>query len=92
MSAGARQAKKSDALGICLRTWQRWKRANTLEDRRIYNNEVPANKLSELEIRRILKIANEERFANLPPKKIAPMLPTNRGGPRNSDSVLSSHI
>jgi len=74
MSSGARQAKICDALGVCLRTWQRWKNANILEDRRIYNNNIPANKLSEIEIDRVLKIANEERFANLPPKKIVPML------------------
>ena len=69
MLAGARQAKICDILGVCLRTWQRWKSSNNTEDSRIYNNSIPVNKLSEIEIQRILKISNEERFANLPPKK-----------------------
>ena len=74
MLAGARQTKICDILGVALRTWQRWKSSNNTEDNRIYNNSIPANKLSEIEIQRILKISNEERFANLPPKKIVPML------------------
>ena len=74
MLAGARQTKICEVLGVALRTWQRWKNSNSLEDGRIYNNNSPANKLNEFEMQRILKIANEPRFANLPPKKIVPML------------------
>jgi len=53
MFAGARQANICEVLGVALRTWQRWKISNSHEDRRIYNNNVPANKLSEFEIQRI---------------------------------------
>ena len=74
MLAGARQTKICEVLGVAVRTWQRWKSSKNIEDQRIYNNAIPANKLSEFEVQRILKIANEEKFANLPPKKIVPML------------------
>ena len=74
MLAGARQAKICEVLGVCLRTWQRWKSSGNTEDRRVHNNPIPANKLSEFEAQRILNVSNEERFANLPPKKIVPML------------------
>jgi transposase InsO family protein len=78
MLAGARQAKICEVLGVTLRTWQRWKSleksSGYIEDMRIYNNNVPANKLSELEKQRILKVSNAPEFANLPPKKIVPML------------------
>lgn len=73
MLAGARQAKICEVLGVTLRTWQRWKSleksSGYIEDMRIYNNNVPANKLSELEKQRILKVSNAPEFANLPPKK-----------------------
>lgn len=74
MFAGARQAKICEVLGVALRTWQRWKNSKNTEDQRVYNNSIPANKLSDLEVQRILTIANEKRFANLPPKKIVPKL------------------
>ncbi len=96
MLAGARQAKTCEVLGVCLRTWQRWKSSKNTEDQRIHNNTVPANRLSELEVQRILKISNEGRFANLPPKKIVPMLADEgkyRGGPTLLDrfaAMLSS--
>ena len=74
MLAGARQANICEVLGVCLRTWQRWKSSENTEDLRVHNNPIPANKLSEFEVQRILKISNEKRFANLPPKKIVPKL------------------
>lgn len=74
MLAGARQANICEVLGVAVRTWQRWKSSKNIEDQRIYNDTIPANKLSEFEVQRILKVSNEERFANLPPKKIVPML------------------
>ena len=74
MLAGARQTKICEVLGVSLRTWQRWKISENIEDQRVNNKATPANKLSEFEVQRILKVSNEERFANLPPKKIVPML------------------
>lgn len=74
MRAGVRQAKICEVLGVCLRTWQRWKISDNSEDMRIHNHRAPANKLSELEVARILKVSNEKQFANLPPNKIVPKL------------------
>ena len=74
MLAGARQAQICEILGVCQRTWQRWKSSGSTEDGRASKKKTPANKLSELEVGRILKVANEDRFSNLPPKKIVPKL------------------
>ncbi len=74
MLAGARQAQICEILGVCQRTWQRWKSSGSTEDGRTSSKKTPANKLSELEVGRILKVANEDRFSNLPPKKIVPKL------------------
>ena len=58
------------------RTLQRWKRCEGLErgDRRPQAvRPVPAHALSEAERGQILQIANEPRFAELPPARIVPM-------------------
>ena len=63
--------------GITLRTLQHWKGGCGLErgDRRPQAvRPVPAHALSEAERERILQIANEPRFAELPPERIVPML------------------
>ena len=74
MLAGARQAKICEILGVCQRTWQRWKSSGNIEDGRTSKKKTPANKLSDLEVGRILKVANADRFSNLSPKKIVPKL------------------
>jgi len=73
-SSGARQSSVCAALGFCARTLQRWKLSVNNEDGRINNSTIPANKLSEFEVQRILNISIEDRFSNLPPKKIVPKL------------------
>ena len=60
-----------------MRTLQRWKCCEGLErgDRRPQAvHPVPAHALSEAEREQILQIANEPRFAELPPARIVPIL------------------
>ncbi len=74
---GARLRRACAEAGINLRTLQRWKRCEGLErgDRRpTAIRPVPDHALSEEERVRILQIANEPRFAELPPARIVPML------------------
>lgn len=74
LSSGASQSSICKAIGFCERTWQRWKVNSSNDDRRSYVNKSPSNKLSEFEIKRILSICNELRFASLPPNQIVPLL------------------
>jgi hypothetical protein len=74
---GARLEYACAEAGITVRTLQRWKRCEGLErgDRRPQAvRPVPAHALSEAERGQILQIANEPRFAELPPARIVPML------------------
>ena len=74
---GARLEYACAEAGITVRTLQRWKRCEGLErgDRRPQAvRPVPAHALSEAEREEILRIANEPRFADLPPARIVPML------------------
>ena len=74
---GARLRRACAEAGITVRTLQRWKGGCGLErgDRRPQAvRPVPAHALSEAEREEILRIANEPRFAELPPARIVPML------------------
>lgn len=74
---GARLRRACAEAGITLRTLQRWKGSSGLErgDRRPQAvRPTPAHALSEAEREEILRIANEPRFAELPPARIVPML------------------
>ena len=74
---GARLRRACAEAGITLRTLQRWKGGCGLErgDRRPQAvRPTPAHALSEAERGQILQIANEPRFAELPPGRIVPML------------------
>ena len=74
---GARLRCACAEAGITLRTLQRWKGGCGLErgDRRPQAvRPVPTHALSEAEREEILRIANEPRFAELPPARIVPML------------------
>ena len=74
---GARLRRACAEAGITLRTLQRWKGGSGLErgDRRPQAvRPTPAHALSEAEREEILRIANEPRFAELPPARIVPML------------------
>jgi len=72
--AGARQAPACQIVGISKRTLQRWFDPKNGSDGRLQTSHRPANKLSELEQQRILKVANAAAYADLPPCKIVPKL------------------
>jgi len=64
-------------VGIDIRTLQRWKQGGGLTqgDRRpTANHPKPAHALTDEERGQILRIANEPRFAEVPPARIVPML------------------
>lgn len=74
---GARLRRACVEAGIHVRSLQRWKRGEGLErgDRRPEAvHPAPKHALSQEEREQILRIANESRFAELPPARIVPML------------------
>jgi len=73
-SSGARQDKACEVIGISAKTLQRWEQPGNEEDGRIEAKHEPKNKLTELERQRVIRIANEPEFANLPPTQIVPKL------------------
>lgn len=75
--SGARQAEACEVIGISAKTLQRWHNQDNLQDGRIDAHHSPANKLTELERQRIIKVANEAAYANLSPSKIVPTLADN---------------
>jgi putative transposase len=76
-AAGARLKPACEVAGIDLRTLQRWQAGGGLTggDRRPQaERPIPAHALSEAERAQILAVANEPRFAAVPPARIVPML------------------
>lgn len=74
VAAGARLEKACDVLGLSARTIQRWQARGGGQDLRHGPKRVPANKLSEAEERRILKVANSPEYRDQSPKQIVPKL------------------
>ncbi len=72
--AGARQSTACEIIGISTKTFQRWNLSDNGQDGRLDADHAPTNKLTELERQRIIKIANEPEYADLPPNKIVPTL------------------
>jgi len=72
--SGARQIKACEVIGISDRTYQRWTQNNHLRDGRLDAKHVPSNKLTALERQRIIRVANEPAYADLPPCKIVPLM------------------
>jgi len=72
--AGARQSKACECIGISAKTFQRWCQPDNACDGRLDAKHAPCNKLTELERKRIIKVANEPEYADLPPSKIVPKL------------------
>ena len=75
--AGARLAPACAVVGIDARTAQRWKTGDGLShgDHRVDAvRPEPSHALSEAERARIIEVANEPRFADMPPARIVPML------------------
>lgn len=76
-SAGARLGPACELAGIDIRTLQRWRAGGGLVrgDRRpTAPRPTPGNALSEAERKRLLEVANEPRFAEVPPARIVPTL------------------
>lgn len=74
--SGARKKMACRELGISQRTLQRWLRESTpLGDQRaLAKRPAPRNKLSNEEIKAIIKVANQPEFQSLPPSQIVPIL------------------
>jgi transposase InsO family protein len=76
-SSGARLHLACEAAGIDLRTLQRWKASDGLiagDGRPQAVHPVPAHALSPAERAEVLRVANEPRFADVPPARIVPKL------------------
>jgi transposase InsO family protein len=73
---GARLEPACELSGVDARTVQRWKRQGLshADKRPSAARPTPAHALSATERERIVQIANEPRFAELPPARIVPML------------------
>ena len=75
--AGARLRLACETAGIDVRTLQRWKDRQGLtagDGRPAAVRPVPDHALSSAERAQILRVANEPRFADMPPARIVPML------------------
>lgn len=73
-ASGARQSQACELLGLSAKTLQRWAQPDNLLDGRLEAMHEPKNKLTVLERQRMIKIANEPGYADLPPGKIVPRL------------------
>jgi transposase InsO family protein len=71
---GARLAKACEVMGVSSRMVERWKASKSCEDEREGPKSEPANKLTELERKRILKEVNSLEHRDLSPKQIVPKL------------------
>ncbi len=72
--AGARQSKSCEIIGMSAKTLQRWSQLDNVQDGRLEAKHEPVNKLTELERQRIIKVASEPEYADLPTNKIVPKL------------------
>ena len=90
-AAGARLELACEIAGIDVRTLQRWKAHEGLvagDGRPQAVRPVPAHALSEEERAELLRVANEPRFAAVPPARIVPML-ADEGVYLGSESSLA---
>jgi transposase InsO family protein len=74
--AGASRATACRELGICLRSYQRWRQGGGVrtDGRTDAVRAEPANKLTAGERERIVEICNQPEYRSLPPSQIVPML------------------
>jgi len=73
-NSGARLEPAVAAIGLSIRTFQRWNQQADGADRRRGPSSSPANKLAPLERQKIVAIANSPAFRDLSPKQIVPQL------------------
>ncbi len=74
---GARLKQACEVAGISVRTLQRWQASDGLQkgDGRPHaQRPTPGHALTPQERQRLLQVANEPRFADMPPARIVPML------------------
>lgn len=77
VAAGSRRAPACETLGICERTYRRWRRSEreiVADGRPGAERQAPANKLTPEEREQILALCHKPEFANLPPGQIVPVL------------------
>lgn len=75
--SGARLRLACETVGIDVRTLQRWQASDGLtagDGRPAAVRPVPQHALTEAERAELLRVANEPRFADVPPARIVPML------------------
>lgn len=74
VTQGAGQAKACSVVGLTARTFQRWRKDPDGVDGRTTRVQEPVSKLTELERRRMIAIANSPEFGQLSPSQIVPRL------------------
>lgn len=84
---GARLQVAVEALGLSVRTFQRWQTQDDGADRRRGPNTAPSNKLTAAERDQVLATANTAEFRDLSPKQIVPRL-ADRGDYLASESTF----
>ena len=82
---GCRQEKACEVVGINSKTYQRWVLRPVLGDQRRGPTLEPANKLTEEERLKIIKVSTENEFCNMSPHQIVPSL-ADRGEYYGSES------
>lgn len=73
VQAGCRKARACEALGLSVRTLQRWERAGG-GDCRQGSRAMPANRLSDEERARALTVMNQPQYCDKSPNQIVPLL------------------
>lgn len=70
---GCRKGKACEALGVSVRTVQRWQRAGSV-DRRKGSRATPANRLSDAERAEVLAVLNTPAHSDKSPNQLVPIL------------------
>ena len=73
-SAGARLFKACEILKLTTRTVQRWRKPETLDDRRKESTRIPGNKITVMERQIILNTLNSPEYRNMTPHQIVAAL------------------
>ena len=73
VQVGCRKAPACEALGLSVRTLQRWEHLGGC-DRRNGSRAIPANRLSEAERARALAVMNQPQYCDKSPNQIVPLL------------------
>ena len=73
MQKGCRKVKACEALGLSVRTLQRWEREGSV-DRRKGSRAMPANRLSDVERARVLAVLTAPAHCDKSPNQLVPML------------------